>query len=446
MRPRSGTQHLPAAILSVFSVASASATETLTYGISAGIGQTDNVTLVSANPTSQTMAIADADIDFKKQSRLLDADVKGNFTYLDYLQGAFSNQLVGRFDGIAHFALIPERLTWVLQDNFGQAGVDPFTPLTPANLEDINYVSTGPDLSLRLSGKSYLNMGARFADVRYETSPFDNHRVSGNIAWGLHLSALSSVSLNADTEQVKFKDTVLNTDFDRTSVFGRYEIQGARTVLSADLGGTKIHQSDESTTGGLARIELSRKISPAAKLTFSLGHDLTDAGNSFSSLQSGATGTVGTAPAAQTSQSYTDNYVSAGWQYQRNRTTIALSGRWEKDLYGTQPSLDNTRGGVEFNVERQLTHAFTAQLWGRLYKTDFARAVVTPQNGSSDYTDGLIAAALTWHHGRGLEVRLRGEHASRESTTAGAGFHENRVLLTVGYRPKPRVEEIDPGI
>src|SRR4029077_1425913 len=125
-------------------------------------------------------------------------DVKGNFTYLDYLQGAFSNQLVGRFDGIAHFALIPERLTWVLQDNFGQAGVDPFTPLTPANLEDINYVSTGPDLSLRLSGKSYLNMGARFTDVRYETSPFDNHRVSGNIAWGLHLSALSSVSLNAD--------------------------------------------------------------------------------------------------------------------------------------------------------------------------------------------------------------------------------------------------------
>ena len=391
------------------------------------------------------MAIADADFDFKQQSRLLDADVKGNFTYLDYLQGAYSNQLVGRLDGIAHFALIPERLTWVLQDNFGQAGVDPFTPLTPANLEDINYVSTGPDLSLRLTGTSFLNMGARVANVRYQTSPFDSDRVSGNIAWGLHLSALSSVSLNADTERVMFKDTVLNTDFDRTSVFMRYETHGARTDLSADLGGTKISQGDESTTGGLARIELSRKISPAAKLTFSIGHDLTDAGSSFSSLQSGAIGTVGTAPPAQTSQSYTDNYASLGWQYQRNRTTIAISGRWEKDVYGTQPALDNTRGGAEFNVERKLSHAFTAQFWGRLYKTDYAHAVVTSQNGSSDYNDGLIAAALTWHHGRGLEVRLRGEHVSRKATTVNAGFDENRVLLTVGYRPKPRSDEIDPG-
>jgi hypothetical protein len=417
----------------------------LNYGVSAGIGQTDNVTLVATDRLSQTMAIAEGDVDFKQQSRRLDADVKGNFTYLDYLQGAYSNQLVGRFDGSAHFALIPERLTWALQDNYGQAGIDPFTPLTPANLEDINYLSTGPDLTLRLTGKSYLNMGARFADVRYETSPFDSDRLSGNIAWGLRVSALSDLSLNAYTERVKFKDTVLNTDFDRTSVFTRYAIQGARTELSADLGATKIYEADESTTGGLARIDLSRKISPAAKLTFTIGHDLTDAGNSFSTMQSGATGIVGTAPAAQTSQSYTDNYASVGWQYQRNRTTIAISGRWEKDVYANQPTLDNTRGGAEFNFERKLTSTFTGQLWGRWYKTDYARAVVTPQNGSSDYNDSLIALGLTWRHGRGFEVRLRAEHASRDASTASAGFHENRALLTVGYRPIPRSNEIDPG-
>jgi hypothetical protein len=282
--------------------------------------------------------------------------------------------------------------------------------------------------------------------VQYQTSPFDSNRLLGNIAWGLQLSALSSLSLNADTERVRFENTVLNTDFDRSSVFLRYETHGARTDLSADLGGTKIRQSDASTTGGLAKIELSRKISPAAKLTFSIGHDLTDASNSFSSLQSGAIGIVGTAPAAQTSQSYTIDYASAQWRYQRNRTTIAISGRWDKDVYGTQPSLDNTRGGAEFNVERKLSHSFTAQLWGSLYKTDYARAVVTPQNGSSDYRDNLIAAALTWHHGRGLEVRLRGEHASREASTGNAGFHENRVLLTVGYRPKPSVAEMEPGV
>jgi hypothetical protein len=445
MSPRSGSQRLPAAILPILALASTAGAESLTYGVDVGVGQSDNITLVETDRISQTMAIAEADFDFKQKSRLLDADVKGNFTYLDYLQGAFSNQLVGRFDGIAHFALIPERLTWVLQDNFGQSGLDPFTPLTPTNLEDVNYVSTGPDLSLRLGGTGFLNMGARVSRVTYETSPFDSNRVSGNIAWGLQLSAVSSVSVNADSERVNFENTMLNTDFDRSDVFMRYEIQGARTDLSADLGGTEIRETDASNTGGLAKIQLARRISPAAKLTFSIGHDLTDAANSFSSLQSGATGIVGTAPAAQTSQSYTVDYASAEWRYERNRTSIAISARWERDRYDTQPLLDNTRGGAELNVERKLSHSFTAQLWGRLYKTNYPHAVVAPQTGSSDYTDGLIGAALAWHHGRGLEVRLRAEHVSRDAATAGAGFDENRVMLTVGYRPTPRLNEIVPG-
>jgi hypothetical protein len=261
----------------------------------------------------------------------------------------------------------------------------------------------------------------------------------------LQLSALSNVSLNADTERVKFENTVLNTNFDRTDAFARYEIHGARTDLSVDLGATTISQSGESTTGGLGRIALSRKISPAAKLTLSVGRDFTDAATSFSSLQSGAIGVVGNAPAAQTSDSYTSNYASAEWQYQRNRTTIAISGRWEKDVYSSQPSLDYSRGGAEFRLERQLSHAFAAQLWGRLYKTDYEHTVVTAVNSSPDYTDGLISAGLAWRHGRALEVRLRCEHSSRAATGLNAGYHENRAILTVGYRPKPLGENIDPG-
>jgi hypothetical protein len=445
MSLRSSIPGLPAAILSIFPLASIAATQSFTYGVDAGVAETDNVALVATDRVSQTIAIADADFDFKQRSRLLDADVKGNFTYLDYLQGAFNNQLIGRFDGIGHFALIPDRLTWALQDDFGQSALDPFTATTPTNLENINYVSTGPDLTLRLGGTSFLNMGARVSRVQYETSPFNSDRLSGNIAWGLQFSALSSVSLNADTQKVNFENTVLNTDFDRTDAFARYEIHGARTDLSVDLGATTITQSGASTTGGLGKIELSRNISPAAKLTFSAGRDFTDAGSSFSSLQSGAIGVVGTSPAAQTSQSYASNYASARWQYQRNRTTIAISGRYEKDVYASQPSLDYSRGGAEFRVERQLTHAFAAQLWGQLYKTNYENTVVTSLNGSSDYNDNLIAAGLAWHHGRGLEVRFRAEHTSRAAKGLDAGFHENRVLVTVGYRPKPLEENIDPG-
>src|SRR5271170_2246519 len=71
----------------------------LTYGVDAGVGESDNVTLVSTDKVSQTMAIADADFTVKEQSRLLDVNAAGNFSYLDYLQNAYSSQLLGRFDG-----------------------------------------------------------------------------------------------------------------------------------------------------------------------------------------------------------------------------------------------------------------------------------------------------------------------------------------------------------
>jgi hypothetical protein len=166
-----------------------------------------------------------------------------------------------------------------------------------------------------------------------------------------------------------------------------------------------------------------------------VGHDLTDASTSFSNLQSGAIGVVGTAPATLTSDSYTTNYASVGWQYERNRTTLAVSGRWEKDTYGDQQALDyNLRGG-EFRATRLLTRAFTAEIFGRYYKSDYPHSIVAPANGSADFDDEVIAGILTWRHGHGLEVKLKLEHAARLSTGIN-GYRENRAVLTVGYRPK----------
>jgi hypothetical protein len=434
---RLGARHLPIATLSMLALISAADAETLTYGVDAGLGETDNVTLVPANKVSQTMAVADVDFDYKQQSRRLDVDAKGDFTYLDFLQHAYSSELIGRFDGAAHLALIPERLTWVLQDDFGQAALDPFAPLTPGNLENVNYTSTGPDLALRLGGTSFINMSARYARAQYETSPFNSNRLLGSFAWGLQLSAQSSVSLNADTERVLFENTVVNTDFDRTNGFLRYEVQGARTGFSADLGATTVSQGGQDTTGPLAKINLTRKLSSASQLTLSLGRDLTDGSTSFSTLQSGAIGVVGTAPAALTSASYTSQYGSVRWQYERNRTTVNVSARWEKDVYNAVPQFDVTRSGAEFRVQRQITHALSAEILGRFYKTDYLNPVAafTLLNGSINFDDELIGGALTWRHGRGLEVKLRVEHSARTTPGVDGGYGENRVYLTIGYRP-----------
>lgn len=483
MALKPSVQHLIIAVVSVLALASladaqttssvgaansGSGAERLTYGVDAGLGETDNVSLVPTNKVSQTIATVDADFDIKHQFSRLDVDAKGSFYDFDYVQGAYGNQLLGRFDGVGHYALVPQRLTWVLQDDFGQAALDPFLPTTPGNLEDINYVSTGPDLALRIGGTGFVDASMRVARATYQTSPFNSNRLLGSLAAGLQLSARSSVSLNGVAERVLFDNTVVNGDFNRSSAYVRYEIQGARTELSVDLGATKINQdassgtstiisgpnglpitvpvtipqSAYSTTGPLARIALTRKLSSAASLTLSGGRELTDGISSFGSIQGGAIGVVGAAPAILTSSSYTSDFGSVEWRYARNRTTIGVSGHWEKDVYVSQPQFDLTREGGEINVQRRLSRAFTLQVLGRYYKTDYPNGtLLTLAGGSPKFDDEIVAAVLSWRYGHALEVRLRAEHSSRITAGVDEGYRENRVFLTVGYRP--RTEQSD---
>jgi hypothetical protein len=409
--------------------------ESLTYGADVGIGESDNVTLVHADKVSQTIAITDLDFDFKDQSRRFDVDAKGNFSYLDYLQNAYSNQLIGRFDGRADVSLIPDRVIWVLTESFGQSQIDPFTAAVPTNLQNVNYVATGPDANFRLGPTVFLDLSARYAKTTYQTDPFDSSVANASAALGRALSAQSSISINGSFERMLFDNTDVNTDFNRSSVYAHYEIQGARTNLMANLGATKVDQGSESFTGPNAKLQLLRKLSSVSTLTFTVGRDITDGSTAFANLQSGAIGGIVTGPALVSQNNYTVTYGSVDWEYVRNRTTIGVSGTWEKDAYDGQPLQDVTRGSAEFRVERKLSSALTAQLLGRLYRTKYT-------NTDFAETDGLVGAALMFHAGRGLEIKLRYDHSSRAVSGVGVvpgvsnGYGENRAFLTIGYRPR----------
>ncbi len=441
------------------------ATGTLDYGADVGVGETDNVTLVQSNKVSQTMAIVDVDLALKHESRFLDAEAKGNFSEFDYLQGAYASELVGRFDGSARYSFIPEKLSWTVQEDFGQVALDPFAPVTPLNRENINYASTGPNLDLRLGGVGFLDAALRYARSDYQVSPFSSNRFFGDLALGQLLSARSSVSINVASERVLFENTQANTDFTRSSLYAAYELQGERTKLDARLGITQVDSSSSTNTaliqnvpssqittsgmapstqtGGLMKVSVERMLSPSSKFTLAAGRDLTDASTSFSTLQSGALGTPGTLPAAVTSTNYTATYTSIGWNYLRHRTSIGLSGQWEKDVYAGLPQLDLDRETAQLNATRQLTGVLSVQLLGTLYRTRYS-------NIQYDETDRVVGMGLVLRAGRWLEVKLRIDHDSRTASGQGAqGYAENRVLLTVGYRPRIQpanfVPESPPG-
>jgi Putative beta-barrel porin 2 len=446
-------------------------TPLLAYGADVGLAETDNVFLSSTNKVTQTIAEADGEFAVNQQTRLFGIRAAGAFSDLNYLEGAYGNEFIGRADGLAQYTLIPEHLAWVLRDDFGQSTLDAFTPVTPNNRQDINYVATGPNLYLRLGSTGFLNASARYADAYYQTSPFDSTRALVTLGTGLQLSARSNVSINGAAERVLFKNTEVNNDFDHYSVFGRYEAHGARTDLAVNLGGSRVEQKgdatgvttvtalgtstttgsqtvtpvptlattgaphDTNTTGPLARLELSRTLSPSAKLTLTAGRELTDASSSFTTQQGGAIGLINDAPTPLTSDVYAATRANVAWQYTRYRTVVTVIGRWERDRYPGASEFDLTTEGVDLNVQRRLSSQFTAQLLGRWYKSDYPNATVATDFGSPENDSKQIGGALSWRRGRWLEVKLRYEHISYSVSQGNGGYDENRVLLTVGYQP-----------
>ena len=86
MTLKSGVQHFPIIIFSVLTLASVAEGQTpsvfgaenlgagaerLIYGVDAGLGETDNVSLARTNKVSQTIATIDADFDIKHRSSRL---------------------------------------------------------------------------------------------------------------------------------------------------------------------------------------------------------------------------------------------------------------------------------------------------------------------------------------------------------------------------------------
>ncbi len=429
---------------------------TSSYGVDVGVGEADNITLSPTNRVSQTIATADADFSLQQQSGLFDDNLKGQFSYFDYLQHAYNSQLIGRFDGVADVAVIPDRLIWTAQDNFGEASLDPFAAQTPANLQYINSFMTGPELDFRPGGVTFAKIVARYERAEYQTSPLNSNRFLGSFELGVPLSPRSTVAFNANTERALFENTVVNSDFNLSSVYASYELHGSRTDVSAKGGVTRVVEGGATASGSLTNFELDRKISPATTASLSAGRDLTDALAGFSNLQNGAIGGINTAQAAVTSSVYTLSYAQLSWRFARERTTFGLSARWEKDQYASglaavvtgltqavtnetnASALDSSRRGGEFSLEERLTRIISAQLLGSYYDQEYPHANFSITTDSTRFEDSRLGAGLIFRPGRAFDIRLRYQHLDRVITGVGSGtgYRDNVVFLTVGYRPR----------
>jgi hypothetical protein len=412
-------------------VAPAGHSQTLSFGATVGLGETDNVADVSTDRRSQTMALTGIDFGWIRTGSALNANVLGNFDYLDYLEHAYSSELLGRFDGLTTLSLFSDHLKWNLQDDFGEGQLDPFAPATPTNLEKINVVTTGPDVTLRPLLNTTVQIGARYARTTYETSPLDGYRLIENVLLQQLLTSNSNVGLGADIQQLRFDNTIVNPDYDRSRFYFRYDVTGARTHVTATLGETQSNDGGDWIATPLVELDLSHQLSRQAVLTISGGRELTDVSDTFSDLRGGAAGGIAVAPSAESTGDYLRNYASAGLHLSGSRTTVGLTADWERDTYTVDSVFDVTRSSLELRLDRQLSSVLTAGIFGTLTQSRYVEE-------QGEIKSRIVGVGATWQASRTLSVQGRYSHDFQSTSDAGPldfAFSANTIFVSVTYRP-----------
>jgi|GEM_PF-891043 len=391
------------------------------------LGHTDNVRRTNLNQQGEDLAQADVEYYFLKKTRRVDAAVAADLGYVDYLSNSYSNSVIGSLSGNAAANLVEDRLRWTVQDNFGQAHRDLLLSYTPQNRENINYVSTGPDLLLPLANNTDLDLNARYSRVDYQISPLSSNRDLAALALIRHIAGASSLSLNATAQRVDYQSPLTRgADFDRSAIYAAYTGGGSKTDISISAGVNEISNSVANASGPLLQLVLTRRVSAYSRMTFGLGQLFTDSGTAFGTASVFTNVTLDTQALGTSASPYKLSTANLGWEAIGSRTRLGASASWNRETYLQQATSDRDLASAEVHLARQLSSRLDMRLTAS--DTDTKFKLVT---GNSQ--DSRASAALNWQAGQRLHLGVLLDHYHRNSQLAGVSYTENRIWLSLRY-------------
>lgn len=396
------------------------------YELQAGYGHSDNIRRVSVDEASEDIGQLGVNFSFDQLGPRLQADLVGDVAYYHYFDDTYDSEVVGNFIGDVRFGFVPQRFEWVVSDTYGQVLSDPFAPMTPDNRENVNVLTTGPDLFLGFGSQTQLRFGGRYTLATYEDRPFDSESVSGELSLIRLLSASSSISLNARAQNTEYDDTTLDADYEQQEAFVRYDTEGARTRFAIDAGYTEIDSdAGEAKDGLLLRFDLARRLSGSSTVTLSAGRDFQNSAGAFAMAQ-GAGISLGTVPGIQTVLPFTNDYATLGWKFVRRRTALSLSVGHVDQEYESNPIFNQTLTTVGAQLQRDLSPRTSLSVDALHTEGDF-------EVPDGDYKELAAGLSLRWRWSSSTSIDIRYQYFDRDSDLVDGDYDENRVWIALVY-------------
>lgn len=396
------------------------------WSVDAGVASTDNAALTDTGELKDTLASVGGTLSLERRTERLEVGLEGEGRYQTFLNNTFEDDFIGQATGALRLVLAPERLSWMLEDNYGQMATNQFEPVTPENRQNVNTLTTGPDLRLGLGGRTALILSGRYGDTRYESSDQINTSNWGGAATlERRTSPTAAVTLVLSHYRNEY-DAPSAALYDHQSVYASWQATTSRQSLSLSAGANRVGTAGNRHTHPLLRMDWQRRVAPSWTLDVNLVSEYQNTGQQFSDrLQANAVdaGLVGIAatPAAA-------SRGDVSFTFERARTRLQFGGGYSKlDFVGNDGN-DEDGWSVSANVTRRIRPRLEGFLRVRVLRRDYENAL---HPGNRERTGEL---GFDWGLGRSTFLELAYQYRDADSPQSIYRYQANLLSATISYR------------
>lgn len=406
----------------------------------AGLVYSDNVTRTQ-NGSGDTLALLGLTGDTSGQGPRFDYRLASDIALVKYVRSDFQTQPFGYLDGSAQLWIVPGFFSWTGRDSYTQTVLDPFAPVTPNNLEGLNYATTGPRITIRPTLRTTLTLDGTYSYLTTSSkSPLyvdlDNHRYGADAALSHAFSNTSSAYITGSANKVYFIDQIDNSNFTEEQGQIGYKLGSARTSLDIGGGYSKLNEivpttvqtlrgprqvpKKQTPTQDIWHVQFSRQTSPSSRLALFALQQVTDAANLFRlNLDQPVATTV--TDRLTTDQPFTDREMGGSWRFDAARTSFTLGYLDLREHYRINPTSDRHVKDASALVGRQLSPVLNWDIGLEFARQDYA------VGGSSNQVNAITS--LHWQAGERIALRFLYAHSS----FTPHGYAENQVGVIASY-------------
>jgi hypothetical protein len=407
------------------------------YDLSFHVGDTytDNAFLTPSNEQSDHIGAAAMRLDLAAGNDRYDATLRTAMTYMHYFKDTFEDELLRGLEGVVNINIVPGKVFWRIQENYGPVLDDPLAADRPDNWTYDSYFTTGPEMQFGELEEFHVVASASYSRADYEndTTP-DNEQYEGRLTFALPGTERYENSLNLMARRIEQRPVpelgILAEGFDMQEGFIRIRNELKRWSFEVDAGATALQDAGESQVTPLFRAQLERTLTAHLTMSLQAGSQFSENLARFSRLQTDSPDVDNPRDdVTPLGDPMEERFANLMFEFDGRRTFAALVlGYNELDYEGSSSDFDAQEySDATFDLRRQISPRFSLNLGGSFNRREY-------QSINRRDDDSYAFVAFGWRASRDLELTLVARNEQRDSTDPTADYDENSLLLEVSYQ------------